>query len=1073
MTRIVHISDIHWRGLSRHDEYKKAFNLLYTELRNLSPAPDLIINTGDVFHTKTQGITPEVIQELANMYNELADIAPVYTLLGNHDGALTNKTRMDLISSIHNLINNPNAILFKKSGTYKLDHLQRKIAFHAFSVFDKGSWAEIKPLKGYINIALYHGSVTGCEMDNSWRLPSGEQQTTFFKPFDFCFLGDIHKFQFLDTRKDKNGEEKPWIGYPGSLLQQNFGEDIKKGYLIWDIEDKNDWNVNWKQLINMAPFVTLPWLGTVEKTLDSYAKLHGSFAYMPGTRYRITSNTYIPQIQSRKLIKELTTEHDAREVTFKTDVISRMDSITTEGLKLNKKSLIQDPDAMIKLYRKFISKHPESYQFTDKQIEDASQTIKNYLHTLLKNSENISARNVTWSIKEFWWDNLYGYNEGNYINFENLENLVGIFGRNRAGKSSIIGGLMYVLWNTTDRGPVKNNHIINDLKGYCSGKVRFSVGTTDYIVERRTERVFKNKKESSATEVKFWKIRNDGCQEVQLENNGISRDDTDAKIRKLIGTSEDFLLTSFANQGKLNKFIDNKATKRKEFLNRFLELDIFDKLFSLAKDDYSKLNNKNEDYSLEEWTKNIEKTKLIVQKIEADISALDLKQKALNEKRDKLNVWVKSHEKNASEIEISSFKNLKTHIDDAENNIKNVTERLKLNKVDLRKSNTKSRLLKRKKDKLDISGLKSDLILMEKVENSISLLKTTLELESKELDLQKNSIVKLKLAPCGKQFPTCHFIKDGHKAKETIQAQKELVKRITREFSDNQKILKKYASQQIKNKIKEYNDLEMEIKINVTHIKNLEDKIENDENYLVSLKKDLRSSKTKLKKAEKTVNVLAGEEFKKKVDNLSKMEDNVDALLKEKGGLLINLGANKQKLERLLAEQELNKDLIAKLTICESIQTAFSKNGIPAMILMTQLPAINREMLGIIGNLVDFTVTLETDVTSNIMDIYIEDGKSRRLVEMGSGMEKTICSLALRVALGNLSSLARPDIFILDESFGALDEDNLPKGMELLSMFKGYFKSIFVITHISQIKEIADSIIEINNDGISSTIDVQ
>lgn len=1071
MVKIAHISDVHWRGIARHTEYRRALGLLYEELR--AQAPDLIINTGDVFHTKTQGITPEVVQELAGMFNELADIAPSYTLLGNHDGNLTNNTRLDLITPIHTLINNPNAILLKKSATYKLDGLpQQKIALHAFSVFDKGAWDQIKPLKGYINIALYHGSISGCQMDNNWRLPTGEQQVTFFKDYDFVLLGDIHKHQFLGHRKNKFGVEKPWIGYPGSLLQQNFGEDIKKGYLVWDIKSAKEWDVGWHQLVNMAPFVTLPWLGDVEKTLGNYTDLHKSFAYMPGTRYRVTSSQIVPQVQSRELIKKLTDDHDAEEVTFKTDLISRMDEINAGGLQISKKSLVQDPEAIIKLYKDFVNRHPEMYSFTEEQFAQAAEAIREYLQKLLKNSETASARNIMWSVKELRFNNLFGYGENNHVNFENLENIVGIFGRNRIGKSSVVGALMYTLFNTTDRGPIKNNHIINDLKNQCMGMVRFGIGTQDYIVERRSYRVAArgNKPESSTTALNFWKVRNDGCQEVKVENNGISRDATDAKIRKLIGTSDDFLLTAFSSQGGLNKFIDNGATKRKEHLNRFLELDIFDKLGTFAKEDYTRYNNQNDRYSLEEWTRKINKAKDAIAKIHGNLDSFDARKKALSDKRDKLNVWVKSHEQDTAEAETASFENLKTHIDDVEASIANIDERLKGNRADIRSCGTQGRLLERKLAKIDLSKLRSDQLSSKRLEENIAKLKTTFEVETAELKTQQNAVVKLKLVPCGKQFPDCHFIKDGHQAKETVQTQKALVRAVTKDFGASSKIMKKYVAQRIGEKIQEHVQLTQEMKLNKSAVIHLGGGIENDEQHLVSLKKDLRTSKAKLKKVEKTVNQLETDIFKKKRETLNKTEQNLATMVAAHLKSAIELGSWKQELEQLETEQEDNKDLIQKLKLFDSVQNAFSKNGIPAMILMTQLPAINHEMAKILGNLVDFTVTLETDVTSNIMDVYIEDGKSRRLVELGSGMEKTICSLALRVALGNLSALARPDIFILDESFGALDEDSLQKGMEMLGLFRGYFKAIFVITHIAQIKEVADKIVEIKHDGIESSI---
>ena len=118
-------------------------------------------------------------------------------------------------------------------------------------------------------------------------------------------------------------------------------------------------------------------------------------------------------------------------------------------------------------------------------------------------------------------------------------------------------------------------------------------------------------------------------------------------------------MTAFSAQGKLNKFIENKATKRKEHLNRFLELDVFDKLYVLARDDYAKLNNQNDRYSIEEWTRNIEKTRQTIAKIEAEMESHETRQTSLSEKRDKLNVWVKTHEQDAAEVEVASFDNLK------------------------------------------------------------------------------------------------------------------------------------------------------------------------------------------------------------------------------------------------------------------------------------------------------------------------------------------------------------------------------------------------------------------------------
>ena len=79
-------------------------------------------------------------------------------------------------------------------------------------------------------------------------------------------------------------------------------------------------------------------------------------------------------------------------------------------------------------------------------------------------------------------------------------------------------------------------------------------------------------------------------------------------------------------------------------------------------------------------------------------------------------------------------------------------------------------------------------------------------------------------------------------------------------------------------------------------------------------------------------------------------------------------------------------------------------------------------------------------------------------------------SIAIRVALVNISSLAKSDIFIIDEGFGALDDTNIEACSRLLNSLKKYFKSIIIISHIDAIKDIVDKNIEIGNNGNDSYV---
>ena len=298
--KCAHFADIHFRGLSRHEEYREVFEKAFLKLREIKP--DIIYIGGDIVHSKTQGISPELIETLVWWLNAMSEIAPVHLILGNHDGLILNKDRQDAISPIITLLDNPNIFLYKKSGVYPIG--TSEFNWCVFSCFDEENWGKVKPSKN-ISIALYHGAVSGSLTDIDWVI-DGEVPVSFFDAFDFGMLGDIHKRQFLN--------EKSTVAYCGSTIQQNYGEDEEKGFLVWDIRSRDDFDVEFYPVRNDYKFVTVNWRGSVEKTVKACA------SYSRMSRFRISAvNDYITPAQTKALQKALKKSKNATEVVFKID----------------------------------------------------------------------------------------------------------------------------------------------------------------------------------------------------------------------------------------------------------------------------------------------------------------------------------------------------------------------------------------------------------------------------------------------------------------------------------------------------------------------------------------------------------------------------------------------------------------------------------------------------------------------------------------------------------------------------------------------------------------------------------
>ena len=73
--KIAHIADVHIRGFQRHEEYRKSFEDLFESLS--IEQPDVILVVGDIVHSKTHNITPELIEITTWFFKSLADVAPV------------------------------------------------------------------------------------------------------------------------------------------------------------------------------------------------------------------------------------------------------------------------------------------------------------------------------------------------------------------------------------------------------------------------------------------------------------------------------------------------------------------------------------------------------------------------------------------------------------------------------------------------------------------------------------------------------------------------------------------------------------------------------------------------------------------------------------------------------------------------------------------------------------------------------------------------------------------------------------------------------------------------------------
>jgi DNA repair exonuclease SbcCD ATPase subunit len=168
-----------------------------------------------------------------------------------------------------------------------------------------------------------------------------------------------------------------------------------------------------------------------------------------------------------------------------------------------------------------------------------------------------------------------------------------------------------------------------------------------------------------------------------------------------------------------------------------------------------------------------------------------------------------------------------------------------------------------------------------------------------------------------------------------------------------------------------------------------------------------------------------------------------------------------QKVNNLITQKNEYLDLQEEFSAYDLYMRCMHPNGIAYGVIKRKLPVINEEIAKILANIVEFEVFFEDD--GKRLDIYIKHPSHEpRPLEMGSGAEKTIAAMAIRLALLSVSSLPKSDIFILDEPGTALDEENMQGFVDILDLIKSYFKTVLLISHLDSLKDCVDAQIVID-----------
>ncbi len=227
--------------------------------------------------------------------------------------------------------------------------------------------------------------------------------------------------------------------------------------------------------------------------------------------------------------------------------------------------------------------------------------------------------------------------------------------------------------------------------------------------------------------------------------------------------------------------------------------------------------------------------------------------------------------------------------------------------------------------------------------------------------------------------------------------------------------------------------------------------------------------------------------------NLDEAERELFRLREEENRARGELGGAQQRVDVLKTQRTRKADyekeresLQQQVARHRTLEQAFGKNGVPALLIEQALPQIEEKANELLDRLSDGNMSIrfvtqgiykdkKRDDLKETLDITISDSAGIRNYEMYSGGEAFRVNFAIRLALSEILAQrkgARLQTLVIDEGFGSQDTLGRQRLVEAINLVKNDFAKILVITHLEELKDAFPSRIEVEKTERGSSVRV-
>ena len=691
----------------------------------------------------------------------------------------------------------------------------------------------------------------------------------------------------------------------------------------------------------------------------------------------------------------------------------------------------------------------------------------------------------------------------NFRKFKNVEikfpeGVVGIFGLNGVGKSTIFEAFAWALYGhvaaRTSSDRIKRDKALPTER--CRVEVDFVFNKNDIKIIR--EMVGKNLSPSASAFINNRPVASGAEATTRFVQNLFGMD------------AKTFFTSVFAKQKELNALSTMSASERKQLIMRMLGIDAIDKAIKNIRTDIRRIQDilQHMRISIRDERTGEDKEEVFLREIEKNTEEMERVERRISEKKvqlDALSKELEMLEKEKDGVE-KEYETLQRRLDEERKRKELFDRRMNLEReiaklrasLKERRENLFEREMEKKKMgevekefgevekkleklRMEISGV---LARIEKERTNMNAIET----EKRKIEDRKKKIESLgPSATC----PTCERVLGEHYSR--------LIEKFDREIKEKMDLLSEIEARlkRLEEDLSRERKLEEALSRRREYILKRRMTLRRIEGIIHSIIREIEKEEKEIEIKEKEIALLGEirfdentyrnlerevkecyEKYKLAVERVRKKQIEVDGIKGEIKEIFGELNLLKQKIKELKSRVEEVREI--KRRISEEEDRLSMLNSLEKLMgefridLISRIrPTLSAYASSLLESLTDGKYS-ELELNENY-DIMIYDGGIPYEINRFSGGEEDLANLCIRLAISQMLADRAGGEFnfiILDEIFGSQDMNRRRNILNALNALSNRFKQIFIITHIDEVKQMVTNAITVYEDeeGISRVV---